>query len=589
MSSAAPAKSFPFYKHFLRALAVTFFTLLLFPRVFLENDDLGFIYLLSHGFYAPWVSKPFCWLLLQLYSLFPGLGWYGVLHYLILTLDLGVLFKLVNDWADQNGLSMKASRWLSVAVILLFYPFIMRITFTCTSILSAGLGLIGLLAYFRRLPPQKPTASQLISTALGFGAIFSLGYLVRPEGLGAMVFLWPVALYGLWVSRKTIFSRRTLLMGFVFLLPLLAGLTLDKSVLRYPAAQVPYLSYVVESNDAFGFGYTEQFKTHPEWLASTGWSRSDYGMFERFLYWDETIFSQAKITRLIANSPTALASRLMDLANPKILFARLLKTLAKTWLSNFPFTVYCLGVFILFSLMGTSRLSRWFPGIMLAMVFIDSTLMQYVLRFPYRVAYPLITICALSLLALPGFSAFQLQKQTGGLKASAKSVLLFSALFLLLFNGPIRLVKTWSTPLAQTREKLASLNTIQAQHYILREAGVIQISAADPLDATPLAYPDIGPGWLIHSPPFYQRLRQFGMDRGSQLIPASYNNPQILYFFKDKNLPVLQNYIKQHYHQTVRFIPADTLLHATFHGNSHLYRLVTRPNATPFPGAEETL
>lgn len=575
MCSASAAKSPPIYKRFLLALGVTLSTLLLFPRVFMENDDLGFIYLLSHGFYAPWVSKPFCWLLMQLYATFPGLGWYGILHYLILTFDLGVLFQLVDDWAAENGLSARVRQWLMIAVIVLFYPFILRLTFTSSSILSAGLGIIALLAYLKRLPSNAPASpSQMIVPALGFGALFSLGYLVRPEGLGAMIFLVPVMIYGLYSCKKIILSRQGIMMGVAFLLPFITCLTLDKTILRYPAPQIPYLNYVVTSNDAFGFGYTEQFKNHPEWLAPVGWSRNDYGMFERFLYWDETVFSQAKINQLIDNASIALPNRLQGLWNPTILVSRMLNTLAKTWLSNYPFTVYCIGIFILFSMMGTTRFRRWFPGLALATVFMITVLMQYVLRFPYRLAYPVITISALSLLALPGYSLAQAKNQLGELKKSAKITLIISAIFLLIFNGPVRLFKTFSFPLGQTREKLAVINRIQADHYIMREAGVIQISASDPLDPAPLRYPDIGPGWLIHSPPFYKRLKTFGVPRGSALIPASFNNPKILYFFKDKNLPVLQQFIQQHYHQKAQFVPADQVLHANFYGNSHLYQLV---------------
>lgn len=201
--------------------------------------------------------------------------------------------------------------------------------------------------------------------------------------------------------------------------------------------------------------------------------------------------------------------------------------------------------------------------------------MQYVLRFPYRVACPVIIVSSLSMLALPGFEARRIRDGNGRLQRLALVILGLSALLLFAFNGPVRLVKTVSPALAETRARLAQLNRVQADHYILREAGVIQISASDPLDPMPLRYPDIGPGWLIRSIPYYQRLQAFGISRGADLLPASLNNPRILYFFKDKNLPFLQSYMQAHYGLQGQFVPVDKVLHTPFYKGRHLYRLVS--------------
>jgi|GEM_PF-6893470 len=554
------------------ALVFTGIILLIFPRVFLENDDLGFIYLLSHGFYAPWVSKPFCWLLIHLYAALPDVAWYGILQYLILALLLGLLLKLTDDWAVDQQRSPIVRRWLTGAILLLFYPFILRITFTCVSILSGGIGILLLLASFRQGQPSGPKSRYLWSV-FGFGSVFALCYFVRPEGIGAMIFLLPAMLYAAYGARQWILSRQGALIGLVFLIPFLGSLILDNHLMRYPTNQVPYLTYVVSSNNVFGFGSTEQFKNHPEWLRPLGWSRNDYTMLERFLYWDESVFSQDKINQLAHRTPEAAVGRLKNLLNPGILFARLYKTLIKTWLSNYTFTLYCVGLLILFSWMGTSRLSRVFPPLFLGFVFTGSMLMQYVMRFPYRVACPTIILVTLSLLAMPGFEVNRLYNAPGKLKRASALLLTFCALWLFIFNGPVRIVRTALLPLSQTRTKLDALNRLMVDHYLLREAAVIPISASDPLNPTPLKAPDIGPGWLIQSPPYYQRLHAFGLPNGAALIPASVNNSKILYFFKDKDLPSLETFIAQHYRQTVRFTPVEHLLPATVSHKSHLYQL----------------
>ena len=598
--SRAFAQTMSFARHFLLALMVTVVTLLLFPRTFMENDDIGFIYLLSHGLYAPWISKSFCWLLFHLYGLWPGLGWYGLLHYLILMVNLSILLKLSAQWGKDQQLSARSQWGLTLAVILLFYPFFLKITFTSTSILSLGLGLMGLLTCiqsreqgqrtFTTVNTNAPERSQQndlsifgswLWPVLGFGSLFSVGYLVRPEAMGTMIFFLPALMYSLSSAPKMVFSRQGLVSGFIFLLPLFTWLILDRCILHYPAAQAPYLRYVVESNNSFGFAFTELFKLHPEWLAPLGWTRDDFGMLERFLYWDDNVFSQAHITGLMQHLPQALTLRVQDVFSSPALFAKcILRTLQKTWLSNFPFTIYCSGLYFLFSRMGTSRKARYFPLFALAVVFIESVLMQAVLRFPYRVAYPVITMSTLSLMALPGFSVQQLRKTTGEFKLTARISLLLIGLSLLIFNGPVRIWKTATAPIAQSREMLSAFNQFQQTHYILRESSVIPVSAFDPLVPLPLTAPDIGPGWLIHSLPYYARLKQFGIAEGSALIPGSFNNPYILYFFKDQNIPLLQNFIWQHYHRKAEFIQVQPLWLSDLHKNRHLYRLVSPPSLT---------
>ncbi len=593
--SRALPQAFSVVRYFGLALSVALFSLLLFPRVFMENDDIGFIYLLTHGLYAPWISKVCCELLLYLYGHFPSFGWYGILHYSLLTIDLGILLMLTSDWAQAQRLSAKLQWVLIGVVILLFYPFFLKITFTCTCILSLGIGLMGLLTILNRQeqarsaigvnsgahalaePGGVSPSSHSFWSVLGFGCIFSVGYLVRPEGLGTLIFLFPVLLYGMLAARKTVCSRKGMRLGLVFLAPLLLWLILEKGWLHYPAAQVPYLHYVVQSNNAFGFGFTELLKRHPEWLSSIGWTRADFGMLERFLYWDDQVFSQARITALSQLLPQALGARLQEVLTPATLLSSMLRTFQKTWLSNFPFTLYCVGLYLLFVKMGTSRAARCFPALALGVVFLESLLMQAVLRFPYRVAYPVITVSALSLLALPGFSVQRLFSSSGRLQPVSRMVLLFTAASLLIFNGPVRLWKSWTAPVKQTRALLAGFNQLQTTHYILRESSVIPVSSFDPLDPMPLSAPDIGPGWLIHSLPFYARLQQFGVANGAGLIPASFDNPQILYFFKDQNLPVLQDFIGQHYHRLVQFVPVQVQWLSSQHKNRHLYRVVARP------------
>jgi hypothetical protein len=576
----------------------TLLTLLIFPRVYLENDDLGFVYLLGHGFYAPWIAKPLCLILLTLYTQAPGVGWYGLFHYLILALDLGVLFYLVDSWGTEKGFSQRGRWWLILAAFLLFYPFVLRITFTCSSIWTGGLALIGFFMLIKHLSAERESPlsvdspfSAVFRATLGLGLMLAMAYLIRPEGLGALVFLAPIMLYAGLMGWKILLTRRGFWLTVIFLSPLLAAIFLDCGLMRYPADQRAYQQYVAASNNAFGFAYTEQFKDHPEWLATAGWRRNDYVMLENFLAWDESVYALPRINQLLHLRPLAIKTRLGELARPSMLLRRCWMTFAKVWLSNYPFTIYCLGLFLLFSMMGDSRRSRFVPLLLLCILFMGNVLMQFMLRFPYRVACPTIIISTLSLLMLPGFSVDRLKTDTGQLKASARCILMLCILCLIVFNGPVRWIKTWSLPLAETREKLAALNRLQEKALILREPGVIQITAYDPLDPAPLKSSDIGPGWLVGSPPYYARLHAFGVSSGQALMPASLDNPRILYFFKSANLSVLERYMAEHYHQKVRFVLADSMLNTSFSGfykGSHLYAMQSfrSPVAPSISGVE---
>jgi hypothetical protein len=546
-----------------------FLTVLLFPRVYAERDDVGFVYLFENHYFAPFMHPALSSFFHLLYGI-TLLPWYSLYHYALLALTLGLVLNIIT--------SLRLPLWLKWGIALftciVFTNFICRITFTYTAILLQGVSIFGFLsAIFHALKAQEQKTRPLL-TSLAYGSLFALSYMTRTESIGAFLFILPPTLGLAWlISRQSGFKKLSFY-AMLFLLPLaLAVLAND----FYLAGMKPDERLYVEETSAFantiGFAYTKPVRAlHiPEKI---GWTLNDYQMFSKWLFLDERRFSMNHIKQMGHFTGAMLFQTTSEFLQPAR-FARVAyETLSKCWMNQGRISFYLLGILVISLSLFSSLRQRAALLLYACYCFMGSLLLYEYLRFPDRVSAPVYFIVALSVLV-----CLHLAKLAHTEKKLLHKTALIAGLGLLLASGAITLHKNRALA-AKAQKPLETIRYLEALQpgsyicYILRTGDTISTQWLDPLKVNPLRLPDIGPGWLIFSPAFYNRLHQLGLHRGSEVLPWMIDNPKAYLVMKKKDKVIVEDFIQQTYHIQAQALPAG---HLPSNPNSVVFRLVRKP------------
>jgi hypothetical protein len=181
--------------------------------IFAINDDSVLERILS-GRYALEANSIVSFMTLMLgksisvfYSLFgTNFSWYG-LFLLIINYLIGVAIIRLGSIDKRNY-----NIWITIMVLILITPFnILTPTYTVTSILSCGIGIIGLVYSLIR----KVTNIEI----LFYMFLISVGFLIRPEALlGVIAILIPISIVFLFSNRDQISKTKAFISLFGILL-----------------------------------------------------------------------------------------------------------------------------------------------------------------------------------------------------------------------------------------------------------------------------------------------------------------------------------------------------------------------------------
>jgi hypothetical protein len=133
------------------------------------------------------------------YSLFgTNFSWYG-LFLLIINYLIGVAIIKLGS-IDKKSYSI----WIAILAIILITPFnILTPTYTVTSILSCGVGIIGMFFSLIRKTTKTETLFYVI--------LILAGYLIRPEALlGVIAILFPICVVFMFLRRDLINKNKTI-------------------------------------------------------------------------------------------------------------------------------------------------------------------------------------------------------------------------------------------------------------------------------------------------------------------------------------------------------------------------------------------
>lgn len=504
------------------ATAMVLVIALLIPRGYIANDDIGLVEYLRANTLTPWISPILSRTLGLAYAQAPSLPWWGLYLYGLIVVTGAVLFHTCAELIERRpGLERKAT-WLGAVVIGASHAIlVVGITWTTVSIAALGTALAAFVAHAQLC--QAAGRPMSWPRALIYGVLFVNGYMLRPQGLFAvLVTLTP--LLG-WTTWRFVQRRYRPQLGALIALcaPFMLVFAIQDHI---PAARDEDMHQFDRFNDRRGrlngqAAFERLDERAPELLARAGWTRDEYRDFVNWLIIDEDDYPPEKLERLLATGgvPEKLTlewgyRQLRDIVD---------ESAASVYLF---LSVLAAGVVMALSGMIERRRGLAFCLGYLAYLIGVPLWMAAHLRFPQRVSLSMYTVAALgAFLFLVGELADR--------PAVAAPLPRKPAIAGLSVVGLLLLGWAWNLIGWLHREPPANRDTLQAfdEHVAARggfvfvyiQAGLVEL---DPLRARPRGYDGLQGGWGTFSTLWYDTIKQLGVHRGADVFHAMLDNSQ---------------------------------------------------------------
>jgi hypothetical protein len=224
--------------------------------------------------------------ILKLYSNFGNeVSWYGIFLYLV------NFFIAISALRIGFMTERRIDLYLSIIFIILVVPFnVLTPTYTVTSVLASGLGLLGIVVASKF---RKGIFDWFI-----YSLLILISFLIRPEALvGTLVFLGPTLLLYLLIYRKTIYRIRLIItsvvtVGFLGFFTYLQDTFLAK-LSRIEPNLTEYLNFQAIRHEIF---YTPALLKLNQGVISGDilngiWSKIDFIILRNWAYADSNVFS----------------------------------------------------------------------------------------------------------------------------------------------------------------------------------------------------------------------------------------------------------------------------------------------------------
>lgn len=226
-------------------------------------------------------------------GLYSNLGnntsWYGIFLYLINFL-LAILALRIGFITGR-----KIDLYLSIVFIVLIVPFnVLTPTYTVTSVLTSGVGILGLLVASK--------FSKRNMDFISFSFLVLMSFLIRPEALvGTLVFLGPVSLMYLLIYQKTIRKNKLIFitsvtLGFLGIFKYFQNISLTR-LSKIDSNLMEYLNFQSIRHEIF---YTPALLKLNQGVISGEilkgiWSKIDFIILRNWAYADSNVFSYLNI------------------------------------------------------------------------------------------------------------------------------------------------------------------------------------------------------------------------------------------------------------------------------------------------------
>jgi hypothetical protein len=546
----------------------------LLPRIYLANDDIGFTEYLRKNTFTPWISPILGRAFGVAYQEAPGVPWFGLYQYAVIIATGAVLIHTCTELIDSRpGLGQVATLLGAIVMGASHAILVVGITWTTVSISALGTAVAAFIAHLLQAQAAKTPVSHL--RALLYGLLFVSGYMLRLQGLGAVVVaLAPLLGWtGLRFLQKRHFPRLTALIAF----------GIQNRIPQAPGWDAEaFNEFNNERGRIHGHAAYEMLDTRaPELLALSGWTIDEYRDFTSWLIIDENDYPLEKVERLLDTggvpevvsvdwSYRQLRGIFEDSSASVLLFlTAVVAGLLLVWLGvidRFWGTLYGIGYFVF--LVGVPL---W---------------MSAHFRFPQRVSLSFFTVGALGMFVFIARAvADRPADQEPAPAGDRRGAISLAVIALCLFVWTRHLIVWLDRDPWPYRDELQALeDRVTARGgfvWVYVQAGLVEL---DPLRAEPRGYDGLQGGWGTFSRVWYDTIARLGVTRGAAVLPAMVDNPEAYVLAQAGTREALEDWIRRKVgNPLVRLALVDGAA-MPGGGRPELYRVTTQPLV---PGSEE--
>lgn len=551
-------------------LAVTFFYVLVllvaFRQTYLENDNLGILYDLQHGYTVSFMSVLLGKILTFLYlSVSDAVPWYGLVLYVISGIAL-YLMLLSLDTLCRN-------RWLKnsafVLVLVFFSRFIVTVSYNAASIAIGFSCLLALMVYLRAAARPRTW----VVLVLGF--LFSFSYLVRIMGLRAVLIFGAVAVGYEVITRV----RKSFLHFALFLLPLILVYGADVAVQKYAVSDEhrAYKEWNSLRGKFHGFPVSHLNVGNEEILRVNRWRPIDYQMLLNWAFFDERRYNTETLQNVFEYSvPLPSDNGIMYGA----IAGNGLELLGDYW--RFWIVLVALAGYTYYRYRRVSLLLQAAQA--MALLAGGAVLATY-MHFPDRVAY----VMFFGIMLMAFYLAFrdeigQAEVDDDGWTIPTSRYLKSVSLVVLVVAAS-EVPVTVSTTIRRSEHQVqyyASVEKIRALKpaFLLLQAGsTLGAQFQDPLRVHNDRLPSVPGGWTIFSPRFYEFLEGHGLNAGQKVVPRLVRGEHAYVVSSRHFVRLMARYLQDTYRWRTKPVLVEKLSART-----GIYQIrITRKNSTEGP------
>lgn len=549
----------------------------LFPRLYLANDDVGFTEYLRKDTFTPWISPVLSLGFRSAYHHAPGVPWWGLYQYALIIAIGAVLFHTLTEVIDRRpGLGHAATLIGALVLGASHAILVVGITWTTVSISALGTAAAAFVAHAQLCHAEGKPMSR--ARALIYGLIAAAGYMLRLQGLGAMIVaLLPLFAWAGWrFLRSRHLPRPTAVLAFVAPFALVVAVQGRVDPGWVDTHGFPFDHWTNVRGAIHGHTAFEGLDTRgPELLERTGWGIEEYRDFTNWLIIDEADYPSEKIERLLATGGVP------EPITPEWNYRQLRTIYDESSSSVALFICVVIGGVVL-ALLGAIDRARGLAFCIGYLVFLVGVplWMAANYRFPQRVSLSFYSVAALGAFLFLARSLAERPAEPEGMPRRDHRRGLGLAVVALCMFVWARNLLVWidRDPWPDAAALQALEDRIAARGgfvFVYVQAGLVGL---DPLRAEPRAYDGLQGGWGTFSTPWYGTIREkLGVSRGADVLPAMVDNPQAYLLTQQWARDLLEDWIKRKLHDpSVRLAIVDG---ADFFGGGRpeLYRLVTAP------------
>jgi hypothetical protein len=547
----------------------------LLPREYLANDDIGFTEYLRQNTFTPWISPPLVRAFCFAYQVASNVPWFGLYQYAVIFATGIALIHTCLELVDLRTLLGRAITCVGAVVVIASHAIlVVGLTWTTVSISALGTALACFVAHVQNCQAAGSRIS--LARSLLYGLLFVSGYMLRLQGLGAiMVALAPLLAWAVWRCwRRRYLPSPTAVLAFVA--PFAIVFVVQG---RVPNARGDNWDAFKDWTNQRGWihGHTafEGLDTRaPELLKRAGWSVEEYRDFTSWLIIDEDQYPTEKIERLLntGGAPEAISAdwayqQLHDIFEDSPASVMLFLTSIAAVVALAMRRLICRRSGLVFAF-----------GYLVFLVGVPLWMSAH-FRFPQRVSLSFYTVAALGVYVY-------LARAIGDRDGSARErdaiaqrtmvALAVVGVFLLVwarfFIGWLdRDIQPYRDARQQFEDRIAARGGFV---FVYVQHGLVEL---DPLRARPRDYDGLEGGWGTFSFTWYETLAKLGVHRGSEALAKMLDNPDAYVVAQLYARDGLQDWIRRKLgNPDARLALVDSVAMPGF-GRPQLYRIVTTP------------